>query len=317
VTTGFDYPAFFATANTVVHSKFDDIFGGGYESPSFPVFAEVVPGLNAQTLENNVIGPVALLREWTGMKQIKSVRGYKNSAETKAYEATMGFRRRDLIGAGGDMVLRRLAELPVANRGGMERLASEYLTANPTGYDGVALYSASHPHADAAGNVQSNLTALDLSYSGLEQAQYTASLLTLENGDPADISIDTIEVGPKLLNRALDLAEAESRTQSVNQDGVADSGWRVAAAPIHNVFKGRYTVIENKRLTGFTWRTYDSSKAAKPVIVGVNRAFELIKNWDMESYERFMNDTLLTSVEGDLILLAGDWHVTQQHVGTA
>ena len=317
MTTGFDYPAFFATANTVVKSSFEDIFGGGYESPSFPVFAEVVPGLNAQTLENNIVGPVALLREWTGMKQMKEVRGYKNSASTKAYEATMAFRRRDLIGAGGDLVMKRLEGLPLANRGGMERLASAFLATNPTGYDGVALYSASHPHADAAGNVQSNKTTLDLSYSGLEQAQYTASLLTLENGDPADITIDTIEVSPKLLNRALDLAEAESRTQSVSQDGVADSGWRVAAAPIHNVFKGRYTVIENKRLTGFSWRTYDSSKAAKPVIVGVNRDFELIKNWDMESYARFMNDQLLTSVEGDLILLAGDWHVTQLHEGTA
>ena len=95
MTTGYDYPAFFATANTVARSSFEDIFGGGYESPSFGVLAEVVPGLNAQTLESNIVGPVALLREWTGEKQFKAVRAYKNSATTKAYEASMKFRRRD------------------------------------------------------------------------------------------------------------------------------------------------------------------------------------------------------------------------------
>lgn len=314
MTTGFDYPAFFATANTVARSSFEDIFSGGYESPSFGVFAELVPGLNAQTLESNIVGPVALLREWTGEKQFKAVRGYKNSAENKTYEASMAFRRRDLIGGGGDMVLRRLGELASANRGGIERLSSAFLATNPTSYDGVAIYSASHPHG-ASGN-QSNLTALDLSATALQQAMETASLLTLENGDPADITIDTIEVGPKLLNRALILAEATERLAIFNQDG-AESGWRIGGAPVHNVFKGRFTVIENKRLTGYTWRTYDSSKAAKPVIVGINRALELIQNWDMESYARFTHDQLLTSIEGDLILLAGDWHVTQMHEGTA
>jgi|GEM_PF-2115055 len=315
--TGFDYPAFFATANTVARSSFDEMFTGGYQSPSFGVIAEVVPGLNAQTLENNIVGPVALLREWTGMKQFKMVRAYKNSADTKAYEASMSFRRRDLIGAGGDLILKRLGDLAVANRGGMERLASAYRDTNPTGYDGVALYSASHPHATESGGTQSNLTALDLSASALDQAMYTASLLTLENGDPADVSIDCIEVGPKLLKRALELAEADQRVASFDQDGKIDSGWRVGGAAVVNVFQGRLKVIENKRLTGYTWYTHDGSKSAKSVIVGVNRPFELIKNWDMDSHARFMNDELQTSIEGDLILLAGDWHVTQKHVGTA
>jgi phage major head subunit gpT-like protein len=305
----------FDNASTTFKSLAETIFGttppGVYQK-----FATVLP-TDSRIVEHDVLEAMPVVREWTGAKQFGDVQAASTTLTLKSYEASFRIKRLDLLTDRTGAVGRRMQQFLSDTAYFYDVSAHEALFANPTGYDGVALFSASHPRGPS-GN-QSNTTSSALTHGTLDTALQTGASLRDANGRPLMISYDTLIVGPKLASLAREITGSNERIIAVDNSG-AESGTRVAAATGPNakalqVFSGGSldVVVDPRMPLGGTqddyWYLLDTKRGVSPIIGYEFRSPEAITQDRMEDPARFDMDEFKYSVEADYIFGAGVWQV--------
>lgn len=298
-----------------------------YKSIADEVFENRPPGeyqrwtdvrsTDSKTVEHDAMEAMPVVREWTGAKQFKDVQAASVSHTIKTYEASFRIKRLDLLTDRTGMTARRMRSFLSDTAYIYDKLSHEALVANGTGYDGVALFSSSHPRGPAAAT-QSNTSSTALSHAQFEAVMVSGASLRDANSEPLGISYNVLRVGPKLAAIAREITGSNERVIAVADDGL-EAGTRVAAATGPNfrgvqVFSGgSVDVIVDPRLVG-TYDDYyyffDTTRGA-PALVGYEfRSPEAIEMSAMDDDARFHRDEFLYSVECDVVFVPGAWQVS-------
>ncbi|AKF08883.1 Mu-like prophage major head subunit gpT family protein [Sandaracinus amylolyticus] len=300
-----DYSSKYAAANTAFIASFEALFGRPGQVLS-DLICEKVP-VSGMTLEAPFLGSGSTVREWVGSKRFEDLRAHGKSYPVKPYEKSIRLPalqvRHDTTGAIGRAIAR---EMGGAVAGYFEKPVFDMLYSNPSGFDGVALISGSHPYG-AAGATQSNTTSNALSHSSFRAGIQAMQSWTMGNGEPLEMSPTHLVVGVDNEAIALEIAGID-KPVGVAGDGSLDSGTRVAAVTIRNVYEGRVTVVVSPRVRSGCWYLMDLSKPGlRPLVLGEARAPTPIPLDDEKTYSRFYRDEWVGSVEADFALGAGLW----------
>jgi phage major head subunit gpT-like protein len=123
------------------------------------------------------------------------------------------------------------------------------MQANPTGWDGVTLFHASHP--DFNGGTYNNTHALVLNGDNFNTVWSNMASYTGENGEPLGVMADTLIVPPQLKRAGL---------QVINNELLVNGGT--------NELKGwaNLLVLPHLANQATTWYLADLSKAIKPFL---------------------------------------------------
>ncbi len=327
MSTNLDIAAALLGHNTSFQILFQDIYGQTDVGPYGTWVEEIAAsGQGEQRVTAAFIANTPLLTLWDGARVYGTLRAYTQNIDYKAYAATLPLKRTQVVNDKSGLVNRTLATYAAGVRSFYDQItAASYDGSSglgPTGFDDVALFSASHPHAPSAGT-QSNLSAsTSLSHAALITAEQTMMLLVEENGNPLRISPNLLRVGPKLKRRAQELTNA-TRSQMVNTDGITDlprATTSVASVngitAIPSVWQGDMTVLVDPRVTDFKWTIQDTTKPAKPMTLFVVRAPEAQDQTDMNDPERFSHDNYVYGLEAEVGVAAGHWAVVHRGTGT-
>ncbi len=287
-------------------------------------YTNTITDTSGQLLVLATLANAPQLRKWNGARVLKEPRAYTNTIRPYTYESTMTLPRvmvnNDKSGAVSGLISASAkAVIPFFDK----TVAADYLSASgagPTGPDGVALFSASHPYADSVGGTQSNIgSGTNLSHSNLITGETAMGLLTEENGENFGVLPTDLDVGPRLRRRAQELTGAD-RVVVINQDGTADAGavgpaMVNAAAARSNVLSGDYTVNIDRRNTGYYWTLRDSAMPP-PMILFVTRTPEVINQLEMTDERRYQFDQFTFGIEADVGTGAWAWMGVYRGTGT-
>lgn len=304
-------------ASTTFKELAAEIFGEKRPPGVYQAFTSVF-NTDSKIVEHDVLEAMPVAREWVGAKQFGDVQAASTTLTLKSYEASFRIKRLDVQTDRTGMTGRRIASFLSDTAYMYDDQAHQVLFANPTGYDGVALFSASHPRGPS-GATQSNTTSSALSLSTFETAMQTGASLRDANGQPLMISYDTLIVGPKLAGLAREITGSAERIVAVDNSG-AESGTRVAAAALPSfrgvqVFGGGSVnvVVDPRMPLGGTyddyWYLVDTSRGASPIVGYEFRGPEAVTLDSMDSPARFDLDEFRYSVEFDVVFGAGVWQV--------
>lgn len=266
----------------------------------------------------HLLETMPLMRQWLGDVTYEDVRYSSVSAEVKAYKKALELPRlqvASLRAAGLMQQIERVFSGPTVE-GEYERIATDYLLSNPTGYDGVSLFSGSHPRGPA-GATQSNTSSTALDLAQHRAVMSAGSQLRDANGEPWAIQYDTLMVGPALAQTAREVTGSDvGRVVGINASG-AETGTRIAASTIRNVAGlkifdgGEVTVVVNPRFVGTHANKYvylDTTKGVSPIAMRVYDERAIAMTAD-DSPERAKRDVYQWAVEADLSLLPAAWQV--------
>lgn len=311
-----------AAANTTFETAYNELYS--QQLPGvYNQYTKVVSG-NAMALDLRWTTNHPVMRKWLGSRIEKYVRTYQQSYVLEKYEATLPVPRMLLSYSNnmnliGDMISSFVANQAQAYDAACAAALDGNTGAGPTCFDGVSLFSASHPHGPAAA-VQSNLSAgTNLNWVNFDAARTAMAQLKFENGEPAQIRPTHIRVGPKLETRAKEIVGAQMRVASYNatatQDAVASV---IAVAPLVNIWHGELDVIVDQRITNFYWDLMDLSKpGVMPIVLYEGRKPEPQHLDKMTDLPRFYNDNFIYGLEGDFTAGAGMWMTVYRSTGTA
>lgn len=301
-------------ASTAFKSFGDEIFGKSLPGV-FSRYTDVMP-TDSKVVEHDVIEAFPVIREWTGGKQFPDAQAASQSLTMKTYERSFKIKRLDLLTDRTGATAKRMQSFLNDTASIYDKLAHEALVANGTGYDGVALLSASHPRGPA-GATQSNTGTTALSHAQFETVMVAGSSLRDANSEPLGIAYNLLRVGPKLAALAREITGSNERIIAVANDGL-EAGTRVAAATGPNarglqVFSGgSVDVVVDPRLVG-TYDDYyyliDTSRGVMPIVGYEFRAPEAISQDEMSAEGRFLADEFRYSVECDVVFASGVWQV--------
>jgi phage major head subunit gpT-like protein len=304
-------------ASTTFRELAAEIFGAGRPPGVYQAFTNVFP-TDSKIVEHDVLEAMPVAREWVGAKQYNDVQAAAHTLTLKSFEASFRIKRLDLQTDRTGIVGRRIASFLSDTAYMYDAEAHSVLFSNPTGYDGVPLFSSAHPRGPGGGN-QSNTTTSALSLATFESAMQTGASLRDVNGQPLMISYDTLIVGPKLAAVAREITGSTERVAAVNSSG-EESGTRIAATSLPNfrgvqVFSGGSVnvVVDPRMPLGSVqddyWYLVDTSRGASPIVGYEFRAPEAVTLDSMDSPARFDLDEFRYSVEFDIVFGAGVWQV--------
>lgn len=259
-----------ANANTEYLNYGQEIFNrpmGG----EFELFTQILP-CNGQALELDGIGPSGEAEELLGSRPWTAFREYAKRIAVKNYTirgASIPRLKveRDPTGA----MAARLRDFLDGARNFWDAPVTASFLSNPTGIDGVALISDSHPNGPD-GAVWDNKTTDALSQASLYAGWVAMTSLRNEEGAPMKITPTHLMVGPKLYREALDLT-GSMRPVAISTAGAVNATSAVTAAVLQeNYLRGQLQVILNHRMVGSThedkWFLMDLSKSVRPMIAG-------------------------------------------------
>ena len=301
-----------ANVSVVFYTKFDELFvnrpGGAFQS-----YTEEV-SIDTKTVEHDVFEAMPVMRTWIGPKVFSDIRFTNQTFTVKQYERSFAIKRLDVVTDRTGMTERRISNfLTNPNSQIQDKICFDYLVTNPTGYDGSAIYSATHPRGPA-GATQSNTTTSALGYTTFEDAMVSQSELRDENGESFQITPNVLRVGPKLLQIAMEVTGSD-KPLSMDSSGASGTTSSVVAATktVNAWGGGKVDVVLDKRMVGTYddyWFLDDTTQGAKPVILYTLRAPEPVEQTAMDSESRFNLDELRFSIEMDGMPAAGAWQPT-------
>lgn len=298
-------------ANETARAVFQDVLG----SQPTGVGAMLCERYSTGAENDNLVTSVALatVREWLGEKQATDIQSFRQLVTLTSFEYTIQLPRKtveyDQTGAVG-RVIGDAFRNAMSDGGFVDKIVFDKLTsasgAGPTGFDSAALIADSHT---LGGSTNDNLTTSALSFSTYDSGVQAMQGFLRADGQPMSVFPRKLVVGPKLRKIALEIAQNASRMTGLAGDGTVDGGTRVAAATIENVFRGdNIDVALWSRLAGTQddyWYLVDDSRPSRPMMLKVERDFELVEKTRMEDDLRFFEDKYTWSVEGDLVAAAG------------
>jgi len=291
-----------SSANTAYVLAASEIFSR-QNSDAWGAFTYKVP-CDGQSLEVDVAGPSAEVRELIGSQRFSSFREYARRIPVKPYrtDALELPRQRVELDKSGT-VEQFLRDYLSANAMFWYKPVVDVLLSNPTCLDGVSLLNDSHPYA-SGGGTWDNKTTSSLDATTLEAGWVAMSGLKLENGAPAGIRPTHLMVSPKFEREAMDLLGV-NRAIPFSNAGVPDAAANVVAAVVmENWLKGRLQLIVEPRMYDGThdddWLLMDLSKpSAKPVIAGEAIAPQAVVVTSAESESMIQRDSFQYYVTGN------------------
>lgn len=296
------------TFREIAQSVFGERPPGEYQR-----WTEVLP-TDSETVEHDALEAMPVIREWTAAKQFRDVHAASQQLTVKGYEASFRIKRKKLVTDRTGMVARKMRSWMNDTAYIYDKIVSDALIANATCYDGVALFSGSHPRGPA-GATQSNTSSTALSHAQFEAVMVAGASLRDAESEPLGISYNVLRVGPKLAALAREITGSNERVIAVANDGL-EAGTRVAAATGPNsrgvqVFSGgAVEVIVDPRLVG-TYDDYyyffDTTRGAAAMVLYELRAPEAITLDGMTDEARFHRDEYLYSIECDVVAGPGAW----------
>lgn len=298
------------TAAAMFHAKAEDVLSKRPPGP-WQLFANV-QSTSSITNTINVLESSMVPRKWIGEKEYTDFYASSLSCTVESYEASFKIRRLNLTSDNLGMIGRGIDAL--LSDGGQlyDKVLHDVLVSNPTGYDGVALFSTSHPRGPSGGN-QSNITTTALSFANHKAIMTAGASLRTSRSEPMGIGYTHLVVGPKNEFLAREICQANTRLQLATAAGALDpAASGVAAASIPNVYAGSLTVVVDPRLVG-DYDDYcyyiDASKSSKLIEAFELRAPMAVTATEWTSSARMSHDEYLMSVEFDLGACAGAWQV--------
>lgn len=310
-----------ANARTTFESKYEEFFAGGMPG-TWQLFTDKNTG-KTEYKQFEFITNQPVMRKWVGSRIRKYMRHYSTLLQLETYEATMEIARKliqyggdpDTIGKAIDTFMRLQA---TAYDKAFATAIDSNSGAGPTGYDGVGLFSAAHPHA-SGGGTQSNLSAgTNLSWSSFDSLRAGMRTLTFENGEPANVVATHARCGPLLESRFKSILEAKERIRFTDMTTADTTTLAQNATAVTNVWAGELTLIVDPRVTGYYWDLYDLSKpGVRPIILYEGQAPHPVNQDQMTDKDRFENDVFVYGLEGDFTFDAGMWMVAARATGTA
>lgn len=325
MSTNLDLQAGLLSANTSYIIGYEGFYNAAMPG-AYQAYTEIMK-TDGNQITLNWLANHPVLAKWIGPVVDKFLRQYSQTTTFVPFIANLPLRRALLAYDKTGAVARAISDFFSRNISAYDSAVfDEWMSASgagPTCFDGVALFSASHPHA-VNGGTQSNIGAgSNLSHSTLTIAEYTMRLYAYENGEPMDINPTTLEVGPKLKMRAKELLSAD-RVQTATAASAFDAAASaVAAATRSSVWAGEYTLLVNPRMnasgTGhFMWTLMDLGKPGiRPMILQENRFPEPIVSDSMTAARRLAHDEFEYRLEGDYGASPGMWAVAYRGTGTA
>jgi phage major head subunit gpT-like protein len=312
-----------ANASVAFDTLAGQFFGQAQLPGNYALYTNVVTGVTAYTTELDVLANTPTMRKWVGPRREQRLRAYSQRITLDPYEATMAIARmtlayRDRQGQVAKTIKAFLSNEKVAFDQSTHTAYVSNSGAGPTGYDGVPLFSASHPHGTAAGGTQSNTGSLALSAANLDAVIATMAGYMFENGTPMQVTPTHLRVGPKLAMAARAIIGQGTRLIAINASGVEATSSVVAAAAVPNVFNGELQLIVDPYLNGTMddwWEVLDLSKGdAKPMQLLVGRAPTPVHQDQMWADRRFHLDEFLYGLEGDWKPDAGLWATCYRNI---
>lgn len=271
--SGFDARAVHATAMTTVEPFLVKLMTDPPKGAR-SIYCED-KNIDTNAYEQNVVAPPPALKKFTGQVGFDVMRSYSLKVTKERWDAALRVSA-DVARGGSQAIADTLGSFLSINGNYFEDVAFAALTAasgvGRTGYDGVPLFYASHPHGyqDAT---QSNTSTDALTYANLKAKHILMNSLRKANGQNYGIDPDTILCGPALQFTAEEIAGARGiiRAAALNAAGAEATASVVAAAGVSNVLAGRYNVVVDPRLatlgSGTVWYLIDS-KAPKAIRCG-------------------------------------------------
>ena len=269
-------------------------FQKAYDStqPLYPRFASILPSSTASTRYGWLAQQVTL-REWLGPRVALNLAERQFTVTNRKFEGSIQITRDqiedDNLGMFASVSVPQLAQ---AARKHPDQLFVTYLSNNPVGFDGVALFSSSHPINDGSGNNYSNTNSLALSADNFNTVWSTMAAYKGEDGQPLGIQPNLLIVPPQLKKMALEILNATMTTGSNVAGGT-------------NVLQGWADVLVMPELAGSAtqWYLADVSRPIKPFGYQVRRAPEFVSRDSLTDPKVFEQEifTYGCSYRGELV----------------
>jgi phage major head subunit gpT-like protein len=264
----------------------------------YPELATVMTDVGPVT-EMKWIGDVPVMTEWLGQRTISRLRAESHTLRTKWYANGIELEHDDLAEDKLGIVRPRIEQLAKMGPRKIDALVIDYYTSGfaatlGTTFDGQYLFDTDHTADTAEGSTsQSNLQTGALSSTTWNAALQKMALFTGTNGEPLEITADTLVVGPanqltarKLLQQQF-LASGES-----------------------NIDQGTASLIVNARIAGAAanyWFALARNGHIRPVIVGVQFPPEFASLIGFEERDYFFNRTGFAGAHMKIGLCYGQW----------
>jgi phage major head subunit gpT-like protein len=296
-------------ASRIWRSIFQSLFENGGQG-SWPRFCRKV-STDAKSNTDVFLGSMPSVRKWVGEKQYQAMRAYDFTVTLASYESSFELERKDIRYDSVGAISQRISAFlnGVADEFYDGPATDEVLLANPTCYDGVNLYSASHVHVNG-GAGGSNYTTSALSFATYAAAKVAITGLRDERNKSFKLRPKTLMVGPALEHLAKEITQSKTRIIGINSAG-DETGARVAASTIENVYGGgEVDLVINPRLVGTYanyWFLFSDQNLVCPVLCYVGRDVEEHSITAMDSETRFRRDKFAWSGEADLGFGPGMW----------
>ncbi len=224
-----------------------------------------------------------VMREWIGPRVAQNMTERTVDVLNKKFESTFQIPRDQLeddnLGIYASAWAPQLAQ---AARKHPDTLLVALLAANPTGYDGVALFHDAHPNFNVSGSgatTYDNNFALALDATTFNTVWSTMASYIGEDGLPLGVMPNLLIVPPQLKKAALEIMQATLTT-----------GSNVAGGS--NVLQGWAEVLVVPELAGSpdVWYLADVSKPIKPFLYQQRRAPEFVSRDNLTDPAVFENE---------------------------
>lgn len=269
----------FSNASTAYREMFAEVFQGDTLGANNYLKYCALDSRKGLNYEWDALSAFPYLREFTGPRQLKSLRANSFRIPTKEYEASVSVTHIE-YDQQPELVAARLKQFIGNQRGQINKLVVDKLVAGNVdlGYDNVPFFSTAHVNDDGS-TLQSNYSTNTLTLLNYRSAKATMMAYTDSTGErPLGVVPKKIIVGPALFDRARDILNAKFRTQGITAGNVVDAATIVAAAAIDNVVSDDgVEIIMEPMLTGdaaYYWFLVGEVADGKPMIVNTAKPLE-------------------------------------------
>lgn len=273
-----------------LQTSFSTVFGRAfraYQTSLSPIAMTVTSSTKTSTY--GWMSPLFKMRKWLGPRVVQNLKANAYMIENEPYEATLAVDRDEIEDDQLGLFNPRVENLAAVGAQLPDQLLLEALLANGTGFDGLAMFSASHT-LDPSG-VQSNIDAVPFNAGGWAYVRATMSSYTGEDGLPLGVSPNLVLIPPEYEMVAAQLFGSQS-----NAGGGA------------NVFYNQARYIVVPELAGTTtWYAFDVRQPIKPFIFQVRRPIQLVSKTAVTDDNVFWQKEFVWGIDGRFGVGYGPW----------
>ena len=287
-----------ADARTLFETLTNSALQSARANGAYSRLARVVDGATGIAHETVIAGATPTWAEWTDEADFGGARKYSRRTPLKKYHKTLALDRvqvtQDQDGSTASLMQSFLTSNGVEYL--FDKLVFDSLNSNPTGVDGVAILSDTHPYGSST--TWDNKNAGALTFASFQTEVERMMGLLDEHGEPLDLQPKVLVVGTGQRQIAKEIVGAEDRPVAVATSGSHASG-TVGATQITNIYKAdNWELIVTPRMSSTNWCIVDPR--FPPLKLVIWRKPEPIILDDMNGEHRARKDEFLYKLEADI-----------------